>query len=769
VSRALDPEAVKAPRCPSPPDEHREAAVAASEHEFHVEAVGEFEPKATPEQVDETGATAETEQAAKQEQVADSEPPKFIRDTQDVLRTLWSWLLVGEEHRPKNVPMEYAVASTWLMRVGVVLLVFAVGFFLNVLHSWMAAAGKAALTTLVGAAMLVGGLRMMRGAYRILGHGVVGGGLAALYFSMYAAGPRYELVTTPVAFALMALVTACAGVLSVRFDSQITAILGMVGGFLTPVMLSTGEPHFGVLYTYLLLLSLGILGIAHVKQWRMLNYLGFVGTWALLLGSLEAYDAAQHFPLTITFFSLFFVLNSALVYYYNVLRRSPATLLEVIHLLLNVAIYASIAHMLIDEAAGRPWPAVMSVGVAAMYIGHIYLFLKRRQDDRRLLVVFFGLGAFFTVWTMPLLFEKATLTVAWALQALLLIWLGVKLRSTTLNLFGQCMYALVLFRVVAWDLQRGFATLDWRDAPIEEYARAFWTRLWSFGSVIVSLLLAHRVQSAAVRPLSSLTVPGADKDLGRSSWRVPLRVAAYWIGIVLAFVMLYLETHSLSSYVPLIQPMINTLVWAGFALFLFSRYRRNQAAPVLSAALVATGVTVARVVFLDGVTWDWDLDHFAYAGRPLGFLVRFADYAFVFILLIIGARWLNGEGREKALHRILGVAAIVLGFVYTTLEVSTFTRAYLPGFQAGAVSVLWAAFAVGFLLKGMRVDSKAYRFSGLTVFAVVASKVFLSDLSDMPAVYRVLGAMTVGILLLAGAFVYLRAAKTLQTREEVIE
>jgi len=73
--------------------------------------------------------------------------------------------------------------------------------------------------------------------------------------------------------------------------------------------------------------------------------------------------------------------------------------------------------------------------------------------------------------------------------------------------------------------------------------------------------------------------------------------------------------------------------------------------------------------------------------------------------------------------------------------------------------VLWALFAVAILVRGLQRGSRPYRYSGLTLFAVVTLKVFLIDLADMPTVYRVLGSLAVGALLLAGSFVYLHAAR----------
>jgi uncharacterized membrane protein len=105
------------------------------------------------------------------------------------------------------------------------------------------------------------------------------------------------------------------------------------------------------------------------------------------------------------------------------------------------------------------------------------------------------------------------------------------------------------------------------------------------------------------------------------------------------------------------------------------------------------------------------------------------------------------------------VAAVVLVFLVATLETRTVTGAFLPAFQAGAVSVAWALFAMGLVALGLRFNDRAARFGGLILFALVAGKVFLLDLASLDMIWRVLSFLSVGAVLLLGSFAYLRASK----------
>ncbi|MEI6210330.1 MAG: DUF2339 domain-containing protein, partial [bacterium] len=85
-----------------------------------------------------------------------AEPGKFQQTVQTILRKTWNWIVVGEEHRPQGVSIEYAVATNWLLRMGVLILVCGIGFFLrySYAHGLIGPWGRVSISLVGAVAML---------------------------------------------------------------------------------------------------------------------------------------------------------------------------------------------------------------------------------------------------------------------------------------------------------------------------------------------------------------------------------------------------------------------------------------------------------------------------------------------------------------------------------------------------------------------------------------------------------------------------------------
>src|SRR6266566_6511249 len=137
---------------------------------------------------------------------------------------------------------------------------------------------RVVLGTVVGVACIAGSEWRLRREYARTADALAGAGMVVLYAAFWAASIRYGLVPTPVAFVLMVAVTASGCILSWRRASQVIASLGLIGGFLTPLLLSTGTDRPIGLFGYVLLLDTGLLYLARRRRWPVLVLLSLAGT-----------------------------------------------------------------------------------------------------------------------------------------------------------------------------------------------------------------------------------------------------------------------------------------------------------------------------------------------------------------------------------------------------------------------------------------------------------------------------------------------------------
>lgn len=137
---------------------------------------------------------------------------------------------------------------------------------------------RVVLGTVVGLASVVGSELALRRSYAGTANALAGGGLVVLYAAFWAAGVRYELIGFVPAFVLMASVTVTGCVLAWRHEAQVTAILALIGGFATPILLSRGSDRPFALFGYLLMLDAGLIVLALKRGWPRLAQFGLLGT-----------------------------------------------------------------------------------------------------------------------------------------------------------------------------------------------------------------------------------------------------------------------------------------------------------------------------------------------------------------------------------------------------------------------------------------------------------------------------------------------------------
>jgi uncharacterized membrane protein len=141
--------------------------------------------------------------------------------------------------------------------------------------------------------------------------------------------------------------------------------------------------------------------------------------------------------------------------------------------------------------------------------------------------------------------------------------------------------------------------------------------------------------------------------------------------------------------------------------------------------------------------------------------MRLLDFAAVIAFLAFAFMRLSASGVETGdVRTLMGGAALLLLFIFLSLELNSMLHQYVPGLRSGGVSILWSLFGLSLVFAGIKKGVRALRLAGLALFAVVAWKVFFVDLARLEQIYRIIAFIVLGLLALVGSFAYMRYQQT---------
>lgn len=409
-----EPEIATPDVAPSPP--------IAKTVELSVESKTKIAPEPPPVDVPVTGEVETKKRPVEQVKPAEVETDAGWggAPTFDLAEKIKAWLLGGNT----------------VARVGIVVLFFGVAFFLKyaVDSGWLPVELRLMAAALGGMALIVIGwrLRAKRWSYALV---VQGGGIGIVYLTVFAAVSLYELIPPTPGLVLMVVLVLLSSALAVLQDARSLAVLATAGGFLAPVLVSSGGSHI-TLFSYYAVLDAGILVIAGFKSWRELNLLGFLFTF--VIASMWGYQYYQpaYFPSTQFFLILFFVFYVAIPVLFA--RRQPPNLKGYIDgsLIFGVPLLAfGLQSMLVRDYE-------YGLAISAMCVGLFYatlatvLWRRGREYLGMMAEVFIALAVAFGTLAIPLAVDGRWTGAAWALEGAALVWVGVRQHRWLARLFG---------------------------------------------------------------------------------------------------------------------------------------------------------------------------------------------------------------------------------------------------------------------------------------------------------------------------------------------
>jgi uncharacterized membrane protein len=654
--------------------------------------------------------------------------------------------------------LEKFIGENLISKIGIAILVLAIGFFVKyaIDNDWIGPVGRVGVGLLCGG-ILIGVAHWLRNGYKAFSSVLVGGGLAVFYFTIALAYHEYALFSQTTAFIIMLFVTLFSVLLSLLYDRQELAIIALVGGFVTPFLVSNGSGNYKVLFTYLLILNTGLLVMAYNKAWRLLNGLAF-GFTALLfaswLANLPGGDSAGSvygggLAFATAFYILFFVINIA-----NNIRENKRFIASDFGILLaNTCLYFAVGLYLLTRMHLVRYQGLFSASMAIFNLLTSYFLFRRKIVDSNILYLLIGITLSFVSLTAPIQLHGHYITLFWASESVLLYWLYQKSQIRIIRMASFGIWVAMLVSLL----------LDWGNI----YGKDFYQDTYLLPIVFNKGFLTSLYASACCFALYRLCrgTSGAKSYL--------------FTGAFLLFISGILEIrHQFVYYYP--SPDLHVFyvllyVYAFLLLFtiITGRAKDNGLYPVNTVLL---GLCI--VFYLLHIPRVFDIQRDMLEGKGYGshFIAHWlADGLIVLILYrLIGWQRTGKIKNNPPLFTWIAGAVIV---VFLSAEIHLLVNALFYSkenplsniqrvyFKTG-LPILWGCCSFAFMWLGMRYKFKPLRILSLFLFSFTLLKLFLFDIRNIPIAGKIAAFFCLGVLLLVVSFMYQRLKKIIIEDEE---
>jgi len=328
-----------------------------------------------------------------------------------------------EKPPARSEAMEVVIGRTWLNRIGALILLLGIGFFVKYSFDkgWISPTIRCCIGAAIGLALVAAGEISLRRKLQSFAVGLLGAGTATLYFSAFAAYYFYHLLNVQTTFALLSGITFLSTVLAVHGNILAIAILTLLGGFWTPLALSTGQNAQVALLTYILILDVGFLLSGVIRRWDALRVLTFLGTVALFVGWFQKFYAPPALWTTLAFILAFYV-----VYFieaqFSIRRRTrdDGATLTIIYTLATSCFFASIYFL--TRHSHHQWLGLFAVLTAALQLLAAWRLGRLGAQANTLREAQLVAGFTFLAFAAPLQFDHYLVPIAWGLQAMVSLW-----------------------------------------------------------------------------------------------------------------------------------------------------------------------------------------------------------------------------------------------------------------------------------------------------------------------------------------------------------
>jgi uncharacterized membrane protein len=644
-------------------------------------------------------------------------------------------------------------------KIGIAVLVLGISFFVKfaIDKNWINETGRVVIG-LVSGAILIGLAHSIRNAYRSFSSVLVGGGLTVFYFTIAFAFHQYHLLSQQAAFIIMVVITALAVMLSLYYNRLELAVLAVIGGFVTPFLVSTGQNNYIALFTYLCILNVGLLVLSWFKRWKAINIIALFFT-VIIYGSWlvrQLFTTGEPFPYqwALFFATLFYALSIAINIINNLKLKIKFGGFDFILLLTINFLYYVAGIIILDYWDNGNYKGLFTASLGIVNLLLALIFIKQKRADRNFIYLLVGLTVMFISLSGPIELKGNNITLFWAAE--LVVLLGLYQRS-----------GIILLKIFSFLLIFPLLTslfMDWSQVYLDDLNRLPILANRGFITTFVTaigFLLYYRLMR---KETGEEYLPAATNKTIRNFF-----LSA---GIILAY-----SSGAWEVYYQFLTRQPGTFIYAAyfqlysfiFIIFLLQLFRKSTAFTLLKFLATIAGV------FL----YIYNLHNNYVLSLQMLSTRQFSGHFIAHWISAVLLTWLLYDlvahlRRQKDILTDYSTAFTwIAAFCFVSLlsvefyHINMWVNYHNAGdweywenlyYKAG-LSILWGLCSFAMMWLGMKHKFKPLRIISLTLFTITLVKLFFFDLQNIPPGGKIAAFILLGVLLLIVSFMYQRLKK----------
>lgn len=676
-----------------------------------------------------------------------------------------------ESFRKNNPDLEKFIGENILSKVAITILVIGIAFFVKfaIDKDWINEIARVGIGILCGAIVL-GFAHRLHKRFKAFSSVLVAGGIAIFYFTIGIAFHEYHLFGQSMAFVIMLLITAFSVFISVLYDRVELAALSLIGGFATPFMVSTGQGNYIVLFIYVLVLDLGMLVLAYLRKWNLVNIMAYCFTMILYFGWLQTKvigEANPPYKGAMIFAAIFYVVFMLMNIINNVKEKRQFGAIELSILISNTFLFygagMQILHHYHPELKG-----FFSLLMALFNLVCSWLLYKKLKSDNKLVYLMIGLTLTFITLVAPVQLQGNYITIFWALEAALLIWLAQK-SGIALYRFASSLITILMCFSLFMDWAQVYTSYHETSLAVllnKGFITGFVSSLALF-----SIVLLLRKETETVKSLGISFNPKAYGNL----LSIGFIVLLYFTGL---FETIY-QLNERLYYGTSIAIMIGSYHMVFFSLLNIAVNKLdNNGARVTLYVFNFINIALFVLIFTAFPVLDFKESLFGNDTNQLGFIFHYVSLACLVFMVFQMHKAINRPGStikySKALNTVLiSIAAVYVASSELILHVFKLTLpAHFATINEELTSkyieydiaethvvkigfpILWGILAFLFLFIGMKRSNKTFRIVSLVLIAIILLKLFTYDIKDASEAGKIVAFIILGVVLLIISFMY---------------